>query len=69
MNFPLKYPLKLSFKILALSPQMSVFDANGNLVAYVKQKLFKLKEAVNVFSDEQQNQLMFSMKAELSCRR
>lgn len=64
MQFPLNYPLTLSFKILALSPQMSVTDANGKLVAYVKQKLFKLKEAVTVFGDEQQSQVLFKMKAD-----
>lgn len=64
MQFPLDYPLTLSFKILALSPQMSVTDANGKLIAYVKQKLFKLKEAVTVFADEAQTQLLFNLKAD-----
>jgi hypothetical protein len=64
MQFPLVYPLTLSFKILAVAPQMSVTDANGNLVAYVKQKIFKLKEAVTVFGDAQQNQPLFNLKAD-----
>ena len=64
MQFPLNYPLNLSFKIIALAPQLSVTDANGNLIVYVKQKLFKLKEAVTVFGDEQQNQPLFNFKAD-----
>lgn len=64
MQFPLNYPLNLSFKIIALAPQLSVTDANGNLIVYVKQKLFKLKEAVTVFGDEQQNQPLFNLKAD-----
>lgn len=64
MDFPLKYPLTLSFKILALAPQLSIRDANGNLVVYVRQKLFKLKEAVTVFGDEAQTQPLFSINAD-----
>jgi uncharacterized protein YxjI len=64
MQFPLAYPLTLSFKIIALAPQMSVTDANGNLIAYVKQKMFKLKEAVTVFGDAQQSRPLFNLKAD-----
>jgi hypothetical protein len=64
MQFPLNYPLSLSFKIVALAPQLSVTDANGSLVAYVKQKLFKLKEDVTVFEDVQKTIPAFNMKAD-----
>jgi hypothetical protein len=64
MQLPLDYPLTLSFKIIALAPQLSVTDANGNLVAYIKQKLFKLKEAVTVFEDEQQTRPLFNLNAD-----
>ena len=64
MQFPLQYPLTLSFKIIAVAPQISVRDANNNLIFYVKQKLFKLKEAVTVFGDEQQTQSLYSIKAD-----
>lgn len=60
----LNYPLNISFKIAALSPQISVTDASGNLVFYVKQKLFKLKEAVTVFADVQQTQPLYKMGAD-----
>ncbi len=66
MQFPLNYPLTLSFKIVAMAPQLSVTDANGNLVAYIKQKLFKLKEDVTVFEDEQKTRPAFNMKADKS---
>jgi len=64
MQFPLNYPLTLSFKIVALAPQISVTDAGGNLIAYVKQKLFKLKEAVTGFADREQLQPLFTLKAD-----
>ena len=46
----MNFPLTLNFKKLALSPQISVTDASGRLLFYVKQKAFKLKEAVTVFA-------------------
>lgn len=48
----MKYPLQLKRKIVALSPQIYVDDADGSPVLYVKQKLFKLKEHVEVFTDD-----------------
>ena len=58
------YPLTLTFKTIALAPQISVTDADGNLIFYVKQQLFKLKEAVNVFADKEQTRLLFTIKAD-----
>lgn len=60
----MNYPLKLSFKLLALASQIYIRDANGNLIGYVKQKLLKLKEDINVFADEQQTQHLFNIKAD-----
>jgi len=60
----MNYPLQLSFKIVAIAPQFSVRDSGGNLLFYVKQKLFKLKEAITVFGDEAQTRPMFTMKAD-----
>lgn len=48
----MKFPLQLTFKIVALAPQLKVTDADGAVVCYVRQKMFKLKERVEVFSDE-----------------
>ena len=64
MQFPMNFPLSLSFKIVAMAPQLSVTDANGMLVAYIKQKMFKLKEDVTVFEDAQKTLPAFSMKAD-----
>ncbi|HRI04870.1 MAG TPA: hypothetical protein PLL77_14115 [Pyrinomonadaceae bacterium] len=60
----MNYPLNLSFKLLALASQIYVHDANGNLIGYVKQKLLKLKEDINVFADEGQTQHLFNIKAD-----
>jgi len=60
----LKYPINLSFKILAFAPQIFVKDADENLIFYVKQKLFKLKEAISVCSDEEQSNKVFTINAD-----
>ncbi len=58
------YPLTFSFKLLALAPQISVRDAEGQLLLYVKQKLLKLKEAVTVYADDGQTQPLFAINAD-----
>jgi len=58
------YPLDLSFKLLALANQISVTDAQGTLIYYVKQKMFKLKEAVTVFADKEQQRPLYQINAD-----
>ncbi|MGB3632822.1 MAG: hypothetical protein WA982_02150, partial [Rubrobacteraceae bacterium] len=43
---------------------MSVTDATGKLVSYVRKKKFKLKEDVGVYADENQRKLLFRIKAD-----
>lgn len=60
----MNYPLVISFKLLALAQQLSVSDAQGNLVFYVKRKAFKLKEAITVFADEAQQRPLYHINAD-----
>jgi hypothetical protein len=60
----MEYPANFSFKVLALSPQLAVTDAGENLVYYVKQKVFKLKEEVTVFADREQTQPLYKINAD-----
>ena len=60
----LQYPLTLTFKFWALAPQILVTDASGKVVFYIRQKLFKLKEAIGVFADAEQTQLRYEIKAD-----
>lgn len=60
----MQYPLSMVFKIFALAPQIYVRDASGEIVCYVRQKLFRLKEAVNVFTDETQKQKLCEIRAD-----
>lgn len=60
----MNFPLQISFKVLAIARQLSLTDATGNLIFYVKQKAFKLKEAVTVFADEAQTRPWFNISAD-----
>lgn len=60
----MNYPIELSFKLLAIASQIYIRDAGGQLIGYVKQKLFKLKEDINVFADEGQTRLLYNIKAD-----
>ena len=64
MPTTLAFPLRLSFKLLAFAPQFYIHDANGNCLAYVKQKLFKFREAVTVFADESQEKVRYYIQAD-----
>jgi uncharacterized protein YxjI len=57
------YPLTLTFKFLTISSYIRVVDATGQLVSYVKQRAFRLKEDVTIFADEAQTQPAFHIKA------
>jgi len=59
----MNYPLQLSFKLMAIAQQLSLRDASGQLIFYVKQKAFKLKEAVTVFADAEQQQPLYYINA------
>ena len=59
----LNYPLDFKFKITTLSSDFNITDRNGNYVAYVRQKMFKLKEDVIVFNDETKSVELFRIKA------
>lgn len=60
----MNYPLQLSFKIVALAPQVYVKDATGAEVCYVKQKLFRLREKVEVFTDSSRKTLLSTIQAD-----
>jgi hypothetical protein len=60
----MQYPLDLRFKLLAIASQIYVSEPSGNLVFYVKQKAFKLKEAITVFGDQEQTRPLFTINAD-----
>jgi len=58
-----QYPLFISFKILALAPQLEITDSAGRSLVYVKQKLFKFKEKVDIFTDNSKSTQIGTIQA------
>ena len=63
-DVPMQYPLTLSFKVVAIAPQIRVTDATGAPVFYVRQKAFKLKEAVTVYRDDTRETALYTIAAD-----
>jgi hypothetical protein len=47
-----RFPVEVSFRVLALAAKVSVYDAAGALQYFMRQKAFKLREDVTVYADE-----------------
>jgi len=60
----LKFPLQFTFKISTFSNDFTAKDADDKTVAYVKQKLFKLKEAITIYSDESKAYTNYTIAAD-----
>ncbi|MBA2492822.1 MAG: hypothetical protein H0V34_14415 [Gammaproteobacteria bacterium] len=58
------FPLDLRFKLLAIAQQISVTDAAGRVIFYVRQKAFRLREAVSVYGDTAQNRPLYHINAD-----
>ncbi len=60
----IQYPIRFAFKITTLSNDFTATDATGATIAYVKQKMFKLKEAITVYGDTSKKNVLFTIKAD-----
>ncbi len=60
----LQFPIRFRFKISTFSNDFTATDATGKLLAYVRQKMFKFKEDILIYSDETKAQINFRIKAD-----
>lgn len=60
----IQFPVNFKFKISTLSNDFTATDANGQMIAYVRQKLIKLKEDIQIYSDESRSQVNYQIKAD-----
>lgn len=58
------FPLTFSFKIGTLANDFVAKDASGKTIAYVRQKMFKFKEAIMIYSDESKSNLLYKINAD-----
>lgn len=60
----IQFPLDFQFKIFSPSNDFSVFDAQGNEIAYTRQKIFKIKESIQIFRSSRDKTELYSIKAD-----
>ena len=39
-----QFPLRISFKFFALAPAITIYDATGRLILFVRQQSFRIRE-------------------------
>jgi uncharacterized protein YxjI len=59
----LLFPLNLRFRIATLANDFIATDAQEQTVVYVRQKLFKFVDEIEVFNDESKSELLYQIKA------
>jgi hypothetical protein len=55
------FPLTFQFKLGTISNDFSAKDSSGRTISYVRQKMFKLKDAIMVFSDETKTNQLYTI--------
>lgn len=60
----IQFPLEFKFIITTFSNDFIARDANGIVVAYIKQKMFKFIEDINVYTDESKKNIDYNIKAD-----
>ncbi|MCI0353793.1 MAG: hypothetical protein L0099_01960 [Acidobacteria bacterium] len=50
-------------KVFDITPKFFFYDLQGNKIGFLKQKLFKLKEDIRLYTDESMTQELLSVKA------
>lgn len=60
----IQYPIDFKFNIGSLANDFTATDANGKTLAYVRQKMFKLKEDIVIYKDNSRAEEMFRIKAD-----
>lgn len=58
------YPLHLKFHISTLANDFSIKDNNGKNIAYVRQKMLRLKEKIEVFEDTSKSNKMYTIQTD-----
>lgn len=60
----IEFPINFEFKIGTLANDFTVTDGKGRSLGYVRQKMFKLKEAIQVFSDTTKQTVNYKINAD-----
>lgn len=58
------YPLTFEFKIGTMANDFTAKDVAGKTIAYVRQKMFKLKEDIQVFANDTKSEVLYTIGAD-----
>lgn len=64
MEQSFRFPLSLHFKIGTLANDFIATDADGHTVAYVREKILKLVDKIDLYSDESKQSLRYKIEAD-----
>ncbi len=60
----IQFPLRFRFRVLTFVPKMDVFDAVGRPVLHARQRFFRLREQVEIFTDASQRERLAEIRAD-----
>lgn len=58
------FPVTFQFKISTLANDFTAKDSSGKPIAYVRQKMFKLKEDISIYENDTKSKLNYKIKAD-----
>ncbi len=58
------FPVTFNFKVSTIANDFTATDSSGKTIAYVRQKMFKLKEDISVYNDDTKSRLEYQIKAD-----
>ena len=58
------YPLHLYFKLVAMAPRIIFTDNKGREILFLSQKVFKLKEDIRIYDNQQRDREIYQIRAE-----
>jgi len=59
-----QFPLRMSFKFFTLTPTITIADATGRQLLFVRRQFFRLREQIEVFTDNTRTQKVAHIKAD-----
>lgn len=58
------FPVNFEFKTSSLANDFTATDSSNKTIAYVRQKMFKLKEDISVYDNETKSKINYKIKAD-----
>ena len=60
----INFPVNFEFNISTLANDFTATDSSGKVIAYVRQKMFKLKENISVYDNNNKTNINYTIKAD-----